>query len=318
MRWAKSLILAFFLVLMAVGGSMAVARRNLPATELTSAWDRVAVLRQDISLINLLNGLHLSREQMTQILHLARERRSLWEGAAPGSVELMAALRQAEEAFAVLKKEIQQGNPARGEVPARAASINQRLKELAQQNQKLVNQKQKALEGRLRRVLSPEQLKVVENFKPCLIPPLDLRNPVRAGQASAAAGVFKRLQRLRQIPEKHWRARRQQIAQRVVDRYSRHHYRMTEAEKQAEAARILRVMDRARQLSNIDFEMEKEKLAQELKPKDKMRELRDQLEARAPHGKKPRLSKVGRFLLNERIIPILKERLHTAPMASKS
>ena len=39
------------------------------------------------------------------------------------------------------------------------------------------------LEEKLTPVLTPEQIKVVENFLPCLIPPKELRDPVRAGKA---------------------------------------------------------------------------------------------------------------------------------------
>ena len=97
---------------------------------------------------------------------------------------------------------------ARGEVPAQARKINHRLKKLREQNFQEVRQAVQSLETRLNQVLTPEQVQVVKNFTPCLNPPKDLRDPVRAGQAAAHGGLEKRLRRLRTIPEDKWQAHR--------------------------------------------------------------------------------------------------------------
>jgi hypothetical protein len=55
--------------------------------------------------------------------------------------------------------------------------------------------------------------------------------------------------------------------------------------------------------------MDKEKLAEDFKPRDHMKDLRAEMERRAPHGRQAQLSRVGRFLLSDRLIPILEERL---------
>ena len=280
-----------------------------PAAAELAPFQEILRLKLEISTINLLNGLYLSKEQTTGLLRLAREAQNAREEYTTGSGELMGAVREAEAAFKALRAEIQKGAPARGEIPQHASRINNRLKELQDRSNQELSARFKALEEDLGRVLTPEQLQVVNDFKPCLIPPKDLNNPVRAGQASDSPGVVRLLQRLRAIPEKRWTARRDRVVARFVEKFNQHHYKMTPEEKKAETDRILALIDRARRMSDVDFEMEKENLAEELRPRNVLDDLRAEIEARQPYQRRPRMSKTGRFLLSPIIIPILEERL---------
>lgn len=113
--------------------------------------------------------------------------------------------------------EIQKGVQAQGKIPKHSVRLKHRLKELHDKVNRRLTVENKALEKELSQVLTPEQLQVVEDFKPCLIPPRDLKNPVRAGQASSNEHAVKRLRRLRAAPENQWLARRDKIVQRMVD-----------------------------------------------------------------------------------------------------
>jgi hypothetical protein len=313
----KALIVAASLLLFWGAGKAWAGRGDLfPGdSDFQKVRTRVAELQEDISTINLLNGLNLSQDQMKQILQLAQEARQVRERATINSPSLMDALRQAETSYATLKEEIQKGAPARGQIPTQAAQINHHLKELQDQSNRQMSTEFNSLEGKLRGVLTPEQLKVVEDFSPCLIPPVDLRSPVRAGQAASNHGTVNLLRRLRAIPEDKWQARRRMIAQKIVNNINENHYRMTEAEKTAEEAHLLAVLDKARQMSDMDFELAKEKLAEQIAPQDKIKNLRAEIEARSPHVRKPQMSRLGRSLLSDNIIPILEQRLANTNLA---
>lgn len=69
------------------------------------------------------------------------------------------------------------------------------------------------------------------------------------------------------------------------------------------------MLDRVRRMSDVDFELEKEKLAMELKPANKIEYLHKQIERCSPYQRRPKISKPGRYFLSDRIIPILEERL---------
>lgn len=311
MRLIRISMFTFMLLFFWGGGRMEAGPRQAEApgdSEWSQLREQVATLQDDISAINLLNALHLNREQMEQILQLAQEARQARE-ATINSPEIKESLRQATAAYTPLRAEIQKGAPARGEIPARAAQIEHHLRDLRDQANQQLSVHYQALEARLRQVLSPEQLKVAQDFNPCLIPPLDLRDPVRAGQAMSSDGAIKQLRRLRQIPQERWQARKEEIIQRMVENYSQNRFRLSEAEQAAERSRLLNLMEKVRCLPEVDFEMNKEKLAEELIPKDRLKDLRAEAERRSPHGRRAQLSRVGRFLLTPRIIPILEERL---------
>lgn len=313
-RFALPVLLSLVLLGLGSGGASAAPKASLLGDpELQQAQERVQRLHQDISLINLLNGLHLTREQMTKLLALAREARQVREQLF--SQQYRADLREAETAFTALKQEIQQGAPAKGEVPAQAARVNHRLKEVREQNWQQLAQSCQSLEARLGQVLTPEQVQVVQSFTPCLIPPKDLRDPVRAGQAAPHEGVVHRLRQLRALPEDRWQAFRDRIVDRVVEKISQKVKPLTAAEKQQEKSRLLSLADRVRQMPEADFEMAKENLVAELAPQSRLKELKAELEARGQHLAKAHRSPLARYFLNDRIIPILEERLARGNMA---
>ena len=300
----KTLVLTVLLCLV----PPAQARPPYPRSE---AVKKVHELRQDISTINLLNGLNLSRKQMKQVLSLAR----LAEEARQYGVRRMEELLpEAQEAFSALRQEIEKGSPAQGYLPDRAKLINNQLKDLHQDIRADVTRRTEQFEARLREVLTAGQIHIVSEFKPCLIPPDELGVPARAGQADPSSKIIKKLRRLRQLPDRVWENRREFIAEKVVERIAKH-FRLTEEEMDAEYARLLELFERARALSEIDFEVEKLNLANEIKPRDRIDELRQEIEWRLPqHKKRPKLT---RFLLSDRIIPILEERLRNGEIAGR-
>jgi len=277
----------------------------------SAAGEKILELRQDISTINLLNGLNLSREQMKQVLSLARLAE---EARRYGISRMEEILPEAEEAFSALKAEIEKGSPARGYLPERARLINNRIKDLHQEIQADISSRIEKLESRLQKILTAGQVHIVSEFKPCLIPPDELGEPARAGQADPSSKIIKKLRRLRELPDRVWENRKEFIAEKVVERIAKH-FRLTEEEMDAEYLRLLQLFERARALSEIDFEVEKLTLADAIKPRDRIEELQKEIERRLPHHRKQ--SELVRFLLSDRIIPILEERLRKNELAGR-
>jgi hypothetical protein len=203
------------------------ARPPFPRSE---AVKKIHELRQDISTINLLNGLNLSRKQMKQVLSLARLAEEARQYAASQMEEI---LPEAQEAFSALKEEIEKGSPAQGYLPERAQLINHRLKDLHQDIQADVSKRLEKIESRLRGVLTAGQIHIVSEFKPCLIPPDELGEPARAGQADPSSKIIKHLRRLRELPDWAWENRKEFLVERVVERIAKH-FRLTGEEAQAE------------------------------------------------------------------------------------
>lgn len=269
-------------------------------------------LFNDISTVNLLNGLYLTEPQMKEILILAKKtQRIKQEFIEKKGAVFISVLDEAELAYQNLLAEIMKGEPAKQGSPIerKAVRIKRQLKEISHKVMRTMSNELSVLDHELSKILTQEQQQVIEDFKPCLIPPKGLKNPVRAGQASSNDRVINMLRRIREIPSHTWNHRKYQFLARHVERFSRHRSVMTEAEKEKEIQRLLNLTEKARALSDTDFELEKETLAEELRPVNMVNELREELGKRIPYMRKPKVSKIARFLLNERIIPILEERL---------
>ncbi len=69
----------------------------------------------------------------------------------------MAALQEAAQAFQTLKDEIQKGVPGRGEIPVRAAQINQRLKERQDVASRQLSGQFRVLEAELTQARNPHE-----------------------------------------------------------------------------------------------------------------------------------------------------------------
>jgi hypothetical protein len=271
---------------------------------------QVHELKSDISTVNLLNGLRLTTEQAEWVLTLAREAENVRKGGVlTGEETYRKALAEAVSACEAFKAEALKGEPPGGRISKQAARANGRLKELQEKRKKLVSEWLVKIDAGLEMVLDEGQLQIIESFKPCLIPPKDLRDPVRAGQA-ATEGPVKMLSRLRSVPAKVWNAHKNNVASKHIDRIEKHQFKMlSDKEREAEKRRLIALIEKARRMSDTTFQMEKTELAAELHPTNKIEALKGELKERAPRARVAKCSRAARWLLAPRVIPILEARL---------
>lgn len=114
-------------------------------------------------------------------------------------------------------------------------------------------------------VLTDNQKEVVGKFSCCLIPPKSLSDPVRVGQADVAEWQVKLLEDARKCPDGWWPVARKRTLAALEKSAIVADPGLTEEKKQAERKRVGEILDKARSLSDVDFEMEKEKLASQIK-----------------------------------------------------
>lgn len=149
-------------------------------------------------------------------------------------------------------------------------------------------------------ILTENQIYVIEDFTPCLIPPKSLRDPARVGQASGdTSGVEAVLERLRNAPSERYSRIREEALDRHIDKLEREIGVMTNEEKEAERIRVKGIIEKARKMSKVDFELNKSEMAREIGP----------MKTSSQKLRKYELSKVGRFMLNARLIPVLETHL---------
>ena len=267
---------------------------------------RVLSIKREIASLNLINGLNLSKKQITDLIQLGEQ---IEDVKTEVSQEKRQALNDAEKSFQSLKTELLKGAPAKGEIPRTAHRNEGKLKDFHQDSQKNLKTKFEEYQTQLRTVLSAEQVMVVESFKPCLIPSQDLNNPVRAGQADSSERSINWLKRARSAPEHIWKTRGIDRIYHLVQMISKRKYRMSEEEIEAEVARIQAVIEKVRVMSDVDFELEKESLAKSIRPDmSKENDLKNEAKKRLPMMK-ARSPKLLEMMLNKHMVKMLKEKL---------
>lgn len=243
-------------------------------------------LHRDIVLLNLINGLYLTPFQTQQLLSKLYEARALRESYHKEMEEVL------NDIFTELRSQLMEGDTPPKELIRRL----HRREKLAEKAKIKYQQKMCSLEAEVISLLTENQLYLIENFKPCLIPP----KQGTIGQVSGEApGIEAFLDRVRKAPEWKFQQHLDRILEIYIDKLERKLRVMTEKEKKAEKERVRRILEKARDLSEVDFQLQKPQLIEEIIKHKPPRLLR----------RKGELGKVGRFLLDERLIPILESRL---------
>ncbi len=215
-------------------------------------------IREDISLLNLLRGLYLSKEQLGQILELATqaqtERQTALKPFLDRKEQILADFRDLRDSLYLAP-----GNEKKPQ--EKAHRLDQQMKEAVGG----VSDRIYALEEKAAAVLSSAQLCILDDFKACLIPPKDLGNPVRVGQAGAAEGLLGKLTDLIHCaPESLWKARGDRLLQRVVEKLEDKSGEISPALKQDLNRRLHEIAAKIRACNDIDFAVKKHDLAKEL------------------------------------------------------
>ena len=271
------ILFAAFLVSLLAGFGFAQRREPMPASE----------LRAEISLLNLINGLELTPPQAALLLAKAQEAKRLedrWRAESEG---------RRSEVDAVLA-EIKAALRQKKELPEELALRFRRLDDELKSTQADVEKSRRELAGEVKASLASQQIYQLERFVPCIIPP---KGELRVGQVGDSSGLARRLERLRSLPDRAYRFRREEICRGVLAGFQKR-FPKTALDEEALLSDIGRVLDRCRSLCAAEFELQKNQLAEGLvslfKPDLASGDI---------------TRKIDTFLLSEEVIPLLQERL---------
>jgi len=124
----------------------------------------------------------------------------------------------------------------------------------------------------IEKILTPSQLSLVSDFSCCITPPKNLKDPARVGQAAVSEERLTLLRGVRRIPESIWSTSRATILKKTGDILAMAFPGMPDSEKKLHGERAGQILDKARALSDVDFEMQKEELAKALDQREARRE----------------------------------------------
>lgn len=243
-------------------------------------------LRREVQLLNLINGLELTPDQMRFIIEKAQEVQEMREELqAEASVEEMAGVLEK------FKTTLMAGENVPPDLIDRFHTLKIQL-EAAEDNYK---SEVMYIAGEVEEILEEYQLYALEQYIPCVIPP---EGELRVGQARGTGGEAV-LERLRALPDEQFERHEEAIAHRVLGRIREHlHGALLILDEEAELERIADLIEEARSLSDVEFELQKEDLVEEL--------LAPYEAARPQRGT---TATIARHLLDPAIIPLLEEKL---------
>ncbi|MEW6025981.1 MAG: hypothetical protein AB1599_01615 [Planctomycetota bacterium] len=268
--------------------------------------DKIRSLFEEITLLNLVNGLNLTEDQIKQILQYNKEAQLLREQMETENGRI---IDNVISAYAELKSTLEKNEGIPKDIERQAFMMEQEAKRIMEELMGGVT----SIEKELADMLLESQVEVINNFNPCLIPPKDLKDPVRAGQAANSEQGLDHLRRIRKIPPEVYEEKKPEIVERHLETIQKHAGKLNDEEKKREAERLIKVMDKARAMSDKDFELNGPDLAREFisgtkKTVGRDKELREELE-KLHQERRGGPGRIGKFLINPRIVPILEKRL---------
>jgi hypothetical protein len=246
-------------------------------------------LEREIQIVNLVNVLYLTDEQISKLLTVIREADAL-DDRHESAVAL-----QHREMIAVyrdLKEELLKNTDASYKMKMRYYKEHDREKQLEES----YAAERKALVGKVREILGANQRIMTQEYSPCLIPLRSMANPERIGQVGDTTEVERMLREMRNLNvdlQKFLSMKKKFLTgarEKLEEKYSA-------KEIDEEIARMDKVLEKARVLKDADFELQKDGLIAQLHPKEPVKHasLLDR--------------HIASFLLDARAIPVL---LHLA------
>jgi len=157
-----------------------------PRVEEREIFAAVHELRKEITLYNLINGLYLSQDQIVQMLGLLRK----VEGVRGEYEEkTISQARQVEEVLKGIRECVARDEEINGELVREFHSAKKGMENVKEEFHKKMISYQDEIKG----ILNENQIALIEEFRPCIIPPRDTWDSARVGQASDYTRMGERL-----------------------------------------------------------------------------------------------------------------------------
>lgn len=253
----------------------------------------VRELREDINRLNLLNGLHLTRAQLQELARLGNSAPAAPPPPLDGAA-LVDGLRRACAAAAA----------GHGPDPRTLRTLERELPRL-EQRRAGIGPGPRPDGAPALGVLTAAQQHVLADYQPCLIPPRDLKDPVRVGQAGSDERGLEILRRVRQIPAPRYAGQRDAAAERTLSEIEKHQGAFPPEERARRLAELQSLFDEVRAMDDVTFALR----AAELSSRMESFAYAEQLKAvaRGAGGEERLERKASQFLADARFAGLASE-----------
>jgi len=301
MRTAIVLFLMTLLPTVGVGPSSA---QPMPQGNPFTESPGVTEMRSFVTRINLVNGLGLTVSQLAKFRRILVEADDIRQIAIE-SQKRFDAICMPE--FERLKAVVWEGLPL-------SVDMYERCKALDDGNRILSNQyliSLQPLEKRLLEMLTPAQASLVARHADCMVPSPYLQDPERVGQAGNSFIYVALLKEVRKLSEAEFKQRESEFAGKLIKGVEGDFGLVGTVEGPALVKRCGEVVREARTLPDVSFAIKVGKLAEEMDPQVqdiRLKNLRVQNDLAIVGG----LGKLGRCLLDVRLLPVVDQRIRKA------
>ncbi len=245
-------------------------------------------LKKEIRVLNLINGLDLTQEQMEIVLANAKEYKKLKD-------QFEKALLRKHEEMEVALDDVRSYLRENKDIPPQTVKNYRRLDREVREARLKIQEGMKNLTKKIEESLEPHQLYQLQEFVPCIIPP---KGEKRIGQAKDYKSVTRNLDRIRRVPSRLYQQNKREIVEKTLEGFKLHAPLFADTDDEEMARRIESIYDEVRSLEDADFEIQRERLAEELISPFK---------PQAPSNGLTR--KIAGFLLSAEAIPVLERRI---------
>ncbi len=248
----------------------------------------LASMVTDVRVLNLVNSLYLSPQQMQAFSDTIARANAERDASRP---QTQAPLGNLITAARDMRAELAAGSVT----PATLARLRSTSAQ-AEDHRRQVEARMAPYVEQAKGALDENQVVLVSEFIPCLIPVRSLTNPERIGQAQDTAVAEQMLGRARTLPQGRLSVMLLHAHERLRSLLLRHH--VPAADIEAKVADLAQVLTEARAMTDSEFEVKKAELAKRISPPDKPAVTGQALDRR-----------IAEYLLNPNLLPILAERI---------
>ena len=249
--------------------------------------ENIRQLNRDIILLNLVNGMHLTQNQKVILINKIAEAEDFREHY---QNEIKKRKKEIENVLKDVREVLLRGEEISGTLKQRV----HKMKKIQHSLEDEMGQNLIGLENEIKELLTPNQLMVIETYKPCTIPPAT--GKIGQSTEAAAEGIVRLFSKIRRMSRNQYEMAKEMYVDFHLDKIEKHLGVLNTEEQEHQKQMIEHTFEKARSLSDQEFMLQKGDLANSLLPEDvkKNRRLKNQL------------SRVGRFLLDPAMAPILK------------
>ncbi|MBA4387293.1 MAG: hypothetical protein C0404_04885 [Verrucomicrobia bacterium] len=282
------------------------ATNSCPEDICTTA-NQFGQLERDIPSLYLVNGLNLSQEQCGRIVEIMEKIRKI-EEKFDGRFMKLAERRKKDfewEANAVVDMSAAHGKVNQDKLDRSPRA--ERLKASRQELNTIRHEKIQELDelaDKASGVLTDSQRAVINNFTPCFIPPSDFKNPERVGQAASDTTIVEAvLTRMRtaidakKLADAHGKALDQLVPYAMEKRHIRYTEEAEQEIRDEIGGRLDLVVNKMRNMSDADFQLEKANLAARTVPIPSINNSPDAVRWKVSH-----------YVLNQGIVDVMRSR----------